>query len=151
MVVQKQNHGTQVGGGRDTLSSPSVWQYSSANTNGEDQVNLEAMPLVHKVSIPPKVSAVKDFEGAVKETFFPDDPLRQFKNKTGRKKLSLGLQYVFPILEWGRRYSVKIFPADLIAGLTIASLAVPQVHYMSTAQFRILAEQVVACSMHPLL
>ncbi|KAH6757379.1 hypothetical protein C2S51_038853 [Perilla frutescens var. frutescens] len=32
----------------------------------------------------------------------------------------------FPIIEWGRHYTLQFFKADLIAGITIASLAIPQ-------------------------
>ncbi|KAL0437444.1 UNVERIFIED_CONTAM: Sulfate transporter 3.1 [Sesamum radiatum] len=80
----------------------------------------------HRVAIPPAQPFVKSLKNTLKETFFPDDPLRQFKNQSPRKKLILGLQYLFPILEWGPRYTLGFFKADLIAGITIASLAIPQ-------------------------
>ncbi|KAJ9560464.1 hypothetical protein OSB04_005624 [Centaurea solstitialis] len=38
----------------------------------------------------------------------------------------LGLQAMFPILEWGRNYDLNKFKGDLIAGLTIASICIPQ-------------------------
>ncbi|KAK9007187.1 hypothetical protein V6N11_051017 [Hibiscus sabdariffa] len=62
----------------------------------------------------------------LKETFFPDDPFRQFKHQPAPRKLLLGLQYFVPILEWAPRYTFNFFKADLVAGITIASLAVPQ-------------------------
>lgn len=34
--------------------------------------------------------------------------------------------YVFPILEWAPKYSFGLFKSDLISGITIASLAIPQ-------------------------
>jgi len=37
------------------------------------------------------------------------------------------LQLVFPILAWGRNYTATKFRKDLLAGLTIASLCIPQV------------------------
>ncbi|KAK4418305.1 Sulfate transporter 3.1 [Sesamum alatum] len=80
----------------------------------------------HRVAVPPPQPFVKSLKNTLKETFFPDDPLRQFKNQPPRKKFILGLQYVFPILEWGPRYTMPFFRADLIAGITIASLAIPQ-------------------------
>ncbi|PKI57211.1 sulfate transporter 3.1-like [Punica granatum] len=80
----------------------------------------------HKVVIPPPRPFFKSFKNTLKETFFPDDPLRQFKNQPRGRKFILGLQYVFPILEWGPRYSFEFLKADLIAGITIASLAIPQ-------------------------
>ncbi|KAL8530523.1 hypothetical protein ACS0TY_007529 [Phlomoides rotata] len=80
----------------------------------------------HRVEIPPPQAFITSFKNTLKETFFPDDPLRQFKNQPPRRKLVLGLQYVFPILEWGRHYTFQFFKADLISGITIASLAIPQ-------------------------
>ncbi|XP_022899413.1 sulfate transporter 3.1-like [Olea europaea var. sylvestris] len=81
---------------------------------------------VHSVAIPPPQPFSKSLKNNLKETFFPDDPLRQFKNQPPARRFILGLQYVFPILEWGRKYSLDFFKADLIAGITIASLAIPQ-------------------------
>ncbi|XP_022728353.1 sulfate transporter 3.1-like isoform X2 [Durio zibethinus] len=80
----------------------------------------------HRVAIPPPQPFFKSFKNSLKETFFPDDPLRQFKNKTPTRKFILGLQYFLPILEWAPRYSLQFLKADLIAGITIASLAIPQ-------------------------
>ncbi|KAK8654260.1 hypothetical protein V6N13_128231 [Hibiscus sabdariffa] len=80
----------------------------------------------HRVAIPPAQPFFTSFKNSLKETFFPDDPLRQFKNKTPSKKLILGLQYLFPILEWAPRYSFQFLKSDLISGITIASLAIPQ-------------------------
>jgi low affinity sulfate transporter 2 len=37
------------------------------------------------------------------------------------------LQVVFPILVWGRNYTAAKFRKDILAGLTIASLCIPQV------------------------
>ncbi|CAH9139487.1 unnamed protein product [Cuscuta epithymum] len=42
------------------------------------------------------------------------------------KKFVLGIQAVFPIIEWGRSYDLSKLKGDLIAGLTIASLCIPQ-------------------------
>ncbi|THF97764.1 hypothetical protein TEA_025981 [Camellia sinensis var. sinensis] len=80
----------------------------------------------HRVAVPPPQPFLKSLTSSLKETFFPDDPLRQFKNKPPSRKLVLGLQYFMPILEWGPRYSLEFLKADLIAGITIASLAIPQ-------------------------
>ena len=80
----------------------------------------------HRVTVPPPQPFFKSLKTSFKETFFPDDPLRQFKNKTASKKLVLGLQHFLPILEWAPRYTFSFFKADLVAGITIASLAIPQ-------------------------
>lgn len=82
---------------------------------------------VHQVVPPPHKSTLQKLQGRLKETFFPDDPLRQFKGQPLKRKLILGAQYVFPILQWGPKYNLKLFKSDLVSGLTIASLAIPQV------------------------
>lgn len=38
------------------------------------------------------------------------------------------LQGIFPIFKWGRNYQVSNFKNDLMAGLTLASLCIPQVN-----------------------
>jgi hypothetical protein len=80
----------------------------------------------HRVAIPPSKPLAKSLETSLKETFFPDDPLRQFKNQPLSRKFMLALQYFVPILEWAPRYTFDFFKSDVIAGITIASLAVPQ-------------------------
>lgn len=37
------------------------------------------------------------------------------------------LQGLFPILDWWKTYNLKFFRSDLMAGLTLASLSIPQV------------------------
>ncbi|KAI4373232.1 hypothetical protein MLD38_011381 [Melastoma candidum] len=86
------------------------------------EITLEA----HQVVPPPPTSTFDHVKNRVKETFFPDDPLRHFKGQPVRKKWILGMQYVFPILQWGPNYNLKLLRSDIIAGLTIASLAIPQ-------------------------
>ncbi|KAF5780003.1 putative SLC26A/SulP transporter, STAS domain superfamily [Helianthus annuus] len=83
-------------------------------------------PYIHKIGVPPKPDLLKEFKTTVKETFFPDDPLRSFKDQPRSRKFILSAQAIFPILEWGRSYNITKFRGDLIAGLTIASLCIPQ-------------------------
>nr|XP_043635594.1 sulfate transporter 3.1-like [Erigeron canadensis] len=80
----------------------------------------------HKVAIPPPQPFIKSLKNTLKETFFPDDPLRQFKNQPPSRRLVLGVQYFFPIFDWMTRYNLSFFKSDVIAGITIASLAIPQ-------------------------
>ncbi|KAL8540617.1 hypothetical protein ACS0TY_002027 [Phlomoides rotata] len=93
---------------------------ASSHRHGDNE------PYVHKVGVPPKQSLFQEFKFMFKETFFHDDPLRPFKDQTMSRKLVLGVQAIFPILDWGRRYKLHMFKGDLIAGLTIASLCIPQ-------------------------
>ncbi|KAK4742350.1 hypothetical protein SAY87_000351 [Trapa incisa] len=83
-------------------------------------------PGVRTVGVPPEQTLVKDLTHTVKETLFSDDPLRPFRDQPKSRKLWLGLQGLFPILEWGKDYRLGKFKGDLIAGLTIASLCIPQ-------------------------
>ncbi|KAF1898099.1 hypothetical protein Lal_00032863 [Lupinus albus] len=79
-----------------------------------------------RVAIPPAQPFLKSLKYSLKETFFPDEPFRQFKNQTASKRLVLGLKYFFPIFKWGPQYTIKFLKSDIIAGITIASLAIPQ-------------------------
>ncbi|KAM1013991.1 hypothetical protein TB2_043884 [Malus domestica] len=86
----------------------------------------QGAPYIHKVGVPPKQNLFKEFSNTLKETFFSDDPLRPFKHQPKSRKFILGVQAIFPIFEWGRGYNLLKFRGDLIAGLTIASLCIPQ-------------------------
>lgn len=87
----------------------------------------EAVPFVHKVGVAPKENLGTTLKTSINETFFPDDPFRPFKVQKDRNKFLLVLEFLFPIIDWVRTYDVKKYlKDDIIAGLTIASLAVPQ-------------------------
>ncbi|KAG6647581.1 hypothetical protein CIPAW_07G088300 [Carya illinoinensis] len=94
--------------------------------NNADYAYPSNVECAHRVSIPPPQPFVKTLKNSLKETFFPDDPLRQFKNQPPSRRFVLGLQYFLPILEWAPRYNFEFLKSDLIAGITIASLAIPQ-------------------------
>lgn len=99
----------------------------NASNNMQPGNCLEITPMeVHKVVPPPHRSTIQKLKSRLKETFFPDDPLRQFKGQPLGKKWILAAKYFFPILQWGPNYSFKLFKSDIVSGLTIASLAIPQ-------------------------
>ncbi|XP_074577561.1 sulfate transporter 1.2-like [Curcuma longa] len=103
----------EAGGGSDySLKTRGVIE------NPNSDRNVEWPPLK---SLPAKISHT------AKEIFFPDDPLRPFKGQPRSKQLLLGIRYLFPIFEWSRGYSLAKLKGDAIAGLTIASLCIPQV------------------------
>ncbi|KAM3195659.1 hypothetical protein ACQJBY_071674 [Aegilops geniculata] len=81
---------------------------------------------LHKVSAPERRTTARALGQRLAEIFFPDDPLHQFKNQSLARKLVLALQYFFPIFHWGSNYSLRLLRSDAVAGLTIASLAIPQ-------------------------
>jgi high affinity sulfate transporter 1 len=82
---------------------------------------------VYKVGYPPMKGLLTEFSDTVKETFFANNPLREYKDQPWSKKLWLSLQHIFPVLDWGRHYTFSMFKGDFVAGLTIASLCIPQV------------------------
>jgi high affinity sulfate transporter 1 len=85
---------------------------------------------VHRARFPPEKGLLDDFSTAVKDMLFAgDDPLRQYKEQPSWSgRAWLGLRHVFPVLDWGRRYTLDDFRGNLVAGLTIASLCIPQVN-----------------------
>ncbi|KFK32123.1 hypothetical protein AALP_AA6G201100 [Arabis alpina] len=93
-----------------------------ANTNPPDGGGS----VRHRVALPPKEGLVKDFKSWGQELFFHDAPLRGFKDQTAAKKVLLGIQAVFPIVGWVREYNLRKLRGDVISGLTIASLCIPQ-------------------------
>ncbi|KAL8129649.1 hypothetical protein V2J09_018804 [Rumex salicifolius] len=62
----------------------------------------------------------------LKETFFPDDPFGHFSDHSPLRRSKLILEYFVPILQWLPSYNTRLFGSDLLAGLTTASLAIPQ-------------------------
>ncbi|KAF9615150.1 hypothetical protein IFM89_022108 [Coptis chinensis] len=100
-------------------------------TNSDDesviQISTTQPPLeIHKVCLPPNKTIFQSLKHRLSEIFFPDDPLHRFRNQTFAKKLFLSIQYFFPIVQWASSYNLKLFRSDVISGLTIASLAIPQ-------------------------
>lgn len=103
-------------------------EWKDSDTNSLPSFHqTDDLPYVHKVGKPPKQDLLKEIKTGLKETFLSDDPLKPFKGQSKKRKLVLGFQTLFPILEWGRDYSFSKFKGDLIAGCTIASLCIPQV------------------------
>ncbi|KAK9269574.1 hypothetical protein L1049_001350 [Liquidambar formosana] len=82
--------------------------------------------IVQRVNFANPRSFTTTFKSDLKETFFPDDPFKQFKNDPPLRRAKKALQYFVPIFEWLPRYNFRLFRYDLLAGITIASLAIPQ-------------------------
>lgn len=99
---------------------------NSSSGAAENIIGIRSME-AHKVVPPPKTSTIHKLKNRLKETFFPDDPLSQFKGQSFKNKWILAAQYFFPILQWGTHYNFNLFKSDIVSGLTIASLAIPQV------------------------
>jgi sulfate transporter 1, high-affinity len=110
-----------------TVSDGGDYADISSRTSSHRHMDSNQIHHGYKVGVPPKKNVLAEFSDAIKETFFADDPLRQYKDQPRSKKIWLGLQQVFPVLDWGRGYNLGKFKGDLISGLTIASLCIPQV------------------------
>ncbi|XP_010250358.1 PREDICTED: probable sulfate transporter 3.5 [Nelumbo nucifera] len=82
--------------------------------------------VVHKVNFSDPRSFASSFKSDLKETFFPDDPFRQFKNQPPLGRAKKAVQYFFPVFEWLPKYNFRLFQYDLLSGITISSLAIPQ-------------------------
>ncbi|KAG8091631.1 hypothetical protein GUJ93_ZPchr0012g20190 [Zizania palustris] len=94
---------------------------------GEQQVvDAAAAP---RVPVPPARPLLRTVGDNLMETFFPDDPFRAVAREgaggRGRRAVA-ALRYVLPCLEWLPSYSLGALRSDLVAGVTVASLAVPQ-------------------------
>lgn len=87
---------------------------------------LGKLGMARQVPVPPERPYCETLGDNLKETFFPDDPFRQFRGQPPVRRVVLALQYLFPMLDWASRYTFSDLRADLISGITIASLAIPQ-------------------------
>ena len=67
----------------------------------------------------------------IRNTVFPPQ-----QNKGSRKRVCSFLEGLFPILKWGRNYKASKFKNDLMAGLTLASLSIPQVHTLFNIYYK---------------
>ncbi|KAK9947725.1 hypothetical protein M0R45_003337 [Rubus argutus] len=89
----------------------------------------------HKVSFATPRGFGTTFKSDLKETFFPDDPFKRFQNEKALGKVKKALEYFVPIFEWLPKYNFRTLRYDLLAGLTVTSLAIPQgISYAKLAQ-----------------
>lgn len=121
------NHADNLG--RSSSAGPN----NSYNNNVDDsRINIDSVSRrsrveVHHVRLPPDVSTIEKLKSRLSEIFFPDDPFFKVKNHSFCGKVLFSLKYFIPILNWLPRYRLKMLRSDLISGITIASLAIPQV------------------------
>jgi sulfate transporter 3 len=87
---------------------------------------LGAVAAEHKVNLTAQRPFSEALRTGLAETFFPDDPFRGFGSLPPAERAWGGLKYFVPVLEWAPRYTLGKFKYDLLAGVTIASLAIPQ-------------------------
>ncbi|XP_052180775.1 probable sulfate transporter 3.4 [Diospyros lotus] len=109
------------------FSDPSSCHHLTLVTVAGDSMPMPVAPSeVHRVCLPPQRTTLQKLRQRLAEIFFPDDPLHTFKNQTCFRKFLLALHFFFPIFQWGPGYRLRLLRSDIISGLTIASLAIPQ-------------------------
>ncbi|WVZ59036.1 hypothetical protein U9M48_009244 [Paspalum notatum var. saurae] len=80
-----------------------------------------------RVPVPPPRPFLQTLWSTVKETLFPDDPFRAATREPTRGRRAFAvLRYLIPCLDWVPSYSLSTLRSDLVSGLTVACLAVPQ-------------------------
>ncbi|EFJ09164.1 hypothetical protein SELMODRAFT_184750 [Selaginella moellendorffii] len=108
-----------------------VQKESHDHVNDTDLDNVEVISIKDQVisqavQRPPAKSLLQTFSTTSKETLFPDDPFRHFRNKPSHRQAIMLMQYFFPILDWLPKYKLGFLKNDFIAGITTASLSIPQ-------------------------
>nr|GLL38696.1 low affinity sulfate transporter 3-like isoform X1 [Ipomoea trifida] len=103
-------------------------QKTSSNRRADVEETLpaaaERASWVLNVPEPPGLS--RKLEGSVKKTgSFLLTAFQRLRKRPVQAALS-GCESVFPPLSWGKEYSLVKFKSDVLAGLTLASLCIPQ-------------------------
>eukprot|EP00249_Psilotum_nudum_P023888 c29018_g1_i3 orf=288-2195(+) len=81
----------------------------------------------HTVDIPSPTNVFRTLSNKFREILCKRDSISGFQGHNSKsRKFLLWIQHTFPIFEWAPKYRIVHFKADAIAGLTIASLAIPQ-------------------------
>ncbi|CAN6975351.1 unnamed protein product [Brassica oleracea var. botrytis] len=92
-----------------------------------DRTSSSSSPKGQGVNFSAPRSFVVKLRSKCKETFFPDDPFKPISQEpNGLIKTKKTLEYFVPIFEWLPKYNLQKLWYDLLAGITITSLAVPQ-------------------------
>ncbi|MED6194952.1 Sulfate transporter 2.1 [Stylosanthes scabra] len=113
-------------------SSAMIPTYTSSSKGEDMQVDIEKNSKSHVrsqwVLNPPEPPSswrvVTDSVGKSISRFRKN--FSSLRDESWTKVLFSALQKIFPILVWGRSYTATKFRKDLLAGLTIASLCIPQ-------------------------
>ncbi|GFZ10022.1 slufate transporter 2;1 [Actinidia rufa] len=94
----------------------------------EQQADVEVERTRWVLNSPNPPSLLQELVSSVKETIFPyRSKLTSSSPKQPRSRVAVSvLQGLFPILSWARNYKASKFKKDLMAGLTLASLCIPQ-------------------------
>ncbi|TXG52861.1 hypothetical protein EZV62_022030 [Acer yangbiense] len=94
----------------------------------QQQVDMEDSSRAERaqwlLNSPDPPSLWQELVGSIRETLFHGN--KKKKQTSSRGGAFSFLKGLFPILNWGRNYKASKFKSDLMAGLTLASLSIPQ-------------------------
>ncbi|XP_071709943.1 probable sulfate transporter 3.4 [Rutidosis leptorrhynchoides] len=113
-------------GSGNTNTTPTDTPPVTINISSGETMTSSSVFQLHNVCLPPQKTTLQKLRHRLSEVFFPDDPLHGFKNQSRFHKLILALQFFFPVFEWAPNYNLTLLRSDVVSGLTIASLAIPQ-------------------------
>lgn len=90
---------------------------------------------------PEPPSLWKEVLSSSKRSVFPFSGNHELSSKSSKKLLLSNcflpfLHSFFPFLSWGRTYDAKKLRHDFFAGLTLASLSIPQVSFLIISESR---------------
>lgn len=107
--------------GKELFQFSQTLQKTMASSVPEDRRAERAQWVLNAPEPPGLWSKLHNF---INENIFP----KKYKSQTPKdRRLFKILKNVFPIFSWGKSYNVKMFRNDVLAGLTLASLCIPQV------------------------
>ncbi|KAH7851844.1 hypothetical protein Vadar_017228 [Vaccinium darrowii] len=108
-------------------SSAHETQVAMDDTPVDLEKNGPALRAQHPVLNPPRPPGLwDDLKTTVGEVFLSHEKRFRFLVKEPMSGTISILGSFFPILVWGRNYTIAKFKSDLLAGLTLASLCIPQ-------------------------
>lgn len=71
----------------------------------------------------------RELVNSARDIMFPQGDKQKSSGEKPMSKRAISiLEGIFPILVWSRNYTATKFKSDLLAGLTLASLCIPQVN-----------------------
>ncbi|KAK3230817.1 hypothetical protein Dsin_002698 [Dipteronia sinensis] len=109
----------------EALRSVEEQQQQQQQVDMEDSSRAERAEWLLNSPDPP--SLWQELVGSIRETVFHGNKKNKKKKQTSSRGAAFSfLKGLFPILNWGRYYKASKFKRDLMAGLTLASLSIPQ-------------------------
>nr|XP_023913367.1 sulfate transporter 2.1 [Quercus suber]POF09389.1 sulfate transporter 2.1 [Quercus suber] len=109
------------------MAAPAMQQTSTQEESPDLEKNGHAERAQWVLNAPEPPGLCSELLDSVRDKILPrGNNFMSLKNQSRRKHLVSFLQGVFPILVWCQSYTVTKFKNDLLAGLTIASLCIPQ-------------------------